>query len=36
MAKKHLPENGVDKLLRILFGIEQEPTVSNLIAATVI
>jgi 2-methylcitrate dehydratase len=36
MAKKHLPENGVDKLLRILWGIEQEPTVSNLIAATVI
>ncbi len=36
MAKKHLPADRVDKLLGILRGIENEPKVSNLIAATVV
>jgi 2-methylcitrate dehydratase len=35
MAKKHMPADRVDKLLGILRGIENEPKVSNLIAATV-
>ena len=34
MAQKHLPANRVDNLLRILWGLEKEPQVSNLIAAT--
>jgi 2-methylcitrate dehydratase len=36
MAKKHLTADRVDKLLGILRGIENEPKVSNLIAATVV
>ena len=36
MAKKHLAADRVDKLLGILRGIENEPKVSNLIAATVV
>jgi 2-methylcitrate dehydratase len=36
MAKKHLPADRVDNLLRILRGLENEPKVSNLIAATVV
>src|SRR5882724_3788132 len=36
MASKHLPADRVDNLLRILRGIENEPKVSNLIAATVV
>jgi len=35
MAQKHLPADRVDRLLRILWGIENEPEVANLIAATV-
>jgi 2-methylcitrate dehydratase len=34
MARKHLTANGVDKLLRLIWGIENEPQVSNLVAAT--
>ena len=34
MAQKHLPANRVDNLLRIVWSIEKEPQVSNLIAAT--
>ena len=34
MAQKHLPANRVDNLLRILWSLEKEPQVSNLIAAT--
>jgi len=36
MAQKHLPADRVDKLLGILRGIENEPKLSNLIAATVV
>jgi 2-methylcitrate dehydratase len=36
MAKKHLPADRVDKLLGILRGIENEPNLNNLIAATVV
>jgi 2-methylcitrate dehydratase len=36
MAKKHLPDDRVNRLLGILRGIENEPKVSNLIAATVV
>jgi len=36
MAKKHLPADRVDSLLHLLRGIENEPKVSNLIAATVV
>jgi 2-methylcitrate dehydratase len=36
MAGKHLPAGRVDNLLRILWQIENEPKVSNLISATVI
>ena len=35
MAQKHLPADRVDRLLRVLWGIENEPEVANLIAATV-
>ena len=34
MAQKHLPADRVDNLLRILWSLEKEPQVSNLIAAT--
>jgi 2-methylcitrate dehydratase len=34
MAQKHLPANRVDNLLRIVWSVEKEPQVSNLIAAT--
>jgi 2-methylcitrate dehydratase len=34
MAQKHLPADRVDHLLRLLWGIENEPQVSTLIAAT--
>jgi 2-methylcitrate dehydratase len=34
MARKHLTANGVDKLLRLIWGIENEPQASNLVAAT--
>jgi 2-methylcitrate dehydratase len=34
MAQKHLPAGRVDKLLQLLWKIESEPQVSNLIAAT--
>jgi hypothetical protein len=33
---KHLPAGRVDRLLRILCNIENEPTVNGLIAATVV
>jgi 2-methylcitrate dehydratase len=36
MAQKHLPADRVDNLLRLLWNIENEPKVSNLIAATVV
>jgi 2-methylcitrate dehydratase len=36
MARKHLSAERVDKLLGILRGIENEPQVTNLIAATVV
>ncbi len=36
MAKKHLPADRVDSLLQLLKGIENEPKVANLIAATVV
>jgi 2-methylcitrate dehydratase len=36
MAKKHLAADRVEKLLDILRGIENEPNVANLIAATVV
>ena len=36
MAGKHLSAERVDKLLRILRGIENEPNVTSLIAATVV
>jgi len=36
MAKTHLPADRVDSLLHLLRGIENEPKVSNLIAATVV
>jgi 2-methylcitrate dehydratase len=36
MAKKHLPADRLEKLLGILQGLENEPKVSNLIAATVV
>jgi 2-methylcitrate dehydratase len=36
MVKKHLPADRVDNLLRLLKGIENEPKVANLIAATVV
>jgi 2-methylcitrate dehydratase len=35
MAQKHLPADRVDRLLSVLWGIENEPEVANLIAATV-
>jgi 2-methylcitrate dehydratase len=34
MAQKHLSADRVDNLLRLLWGIESEPQVSTLIAAT--
>jgi 2-methylcitrate dehydratase len=34
MAQKHLPADRVDRLLHVLRGIENEPEVANLIAAT--
>src|SRR6516165_4083520 len=34
MAQKHLSAERTDKLLHMLWGIEKEPQVSNLIAAT--
>jgi hypothetical protein len=34
MAQKHLRADRVDNLLRLLRGIENEPQVSTLIAAT--
>jgi 2-methylcitrate dehydratase len=34
MAQKHLPPDRVDGLLRIVWNVETEPQVSNLIAAT--
>jgi len=34
MAQKHLPANRVDNLLRIVWSLEKESQVSNLIAAT--
>ena len=34
MARKLLPDERVDNLLRIVWSIEKEPHVSNLIAAT--
>jgi len=34
MAQKHLPPDRVDGLLRIVWNVENEPQVSNLIAAT--
>jgi 2-methylcitrate dehydratase len=36
MAAKHLPAERVEKLLRVLKGIENEPGVGGLIAATVV
>jgi hypothetical protein len=36
MASKHLPADRVEKLLRVLRGIENEPNVSGLLAATVV
>jgi 2-methylcitrate dehydratase len=34
MAQKHMPADRVDNLLRTIWSIENEPQVSNLIAAT--
>jgi 2-methylcitrate dehydratase len=34
MAQKHLPEGRVDDLLRLLWGIENEPDMTRLIKAT--
>lgn len=34
MAQKHLPADRVDNLLRVVWSIDKEPQVSNLIAAT--
>src|SRR5215472_11066331 len=34
MAQKHLPADRVDRLLRVLWGIESEPDMSRLIKAT--
>jgi hypothetical protein len=34
MAQKHISANRIDNLLRLLWGIESEPQVSTLIAAT--
>jgi hypothetical protein len=34
MALKHLPADRVDNLLRLLWGIANEPDVSRLIKAT--
>jgi hypothetical protein len=34
MAQKHISADRVDNLLRLLWGIESEPQVSTLIAAT--
>jgi 2-methylcitrate dehydratase len=34
MAQKHISANRIDNLLRLLWGIEREPQVSTLIAAT--
>jgi len=34
MAQKHLPADRVDDLIRIVWSVEKEPQVSNLIAAT--
>jgi 2-methylcitrate dehydratase len=36
MAQKHLSADRVDKLLRLLWSIESEPSAGNLIAATVV
>jgi 2-methylcitrate dehydratase len=36
MAQKHLSSDRVDKLLRLLWSIESEPSAANLIAATVV
>jgi len=36
MASKHLPADRVEKLLRVLKGIENEPNVGGLLAATVV
>jgi 2-methylcitrate dehydratase len=35
MAQKHLPADRVDRRLRVLWGIDNEPEVANLISATV-
>jgi hypothetical protein len=34
MARKHLGASSLDNLLRLLLGIENEPQMSTLIAAT--
>ena len=34
MAQKYLPADRADNLLRIVWSVEKEPQVSNLIAAT--
>ena len=34
MAQKHLPADRVDNLLRVVWSVEKEPQVSNLITAT--
>ena len=36
MAQKHLPTERVARLLHVLRGIENEPHVANLIAATLV
>jgi hypothetical protein len=36
MAQKHLSVERTDKLLKMLGGLENEPQVANLIAATVV
>jgi hypothetical protein len=36
LAAKHLPAEPVDRLLRVLWNIENEPNVNGLIAATLV
>jgi 2-methylcitrate dehydratase len=36
LVEKHLPAERVDRLLRVLWNIENEPTLGNLIAATLV
>jgi hypothetical protein len=36
LAAKHLPAERVGRLLKVLWNIENEPTVNNLIAATLV